>query len=297
MRRTATIIALTAAIWVAGNGCAGGPAQETPAAAKKENQAMTEQYLNALRNHEIDLPKRAADIPGDWLEQVARQWRNLDDEAHDIAVSTAAKMKTRAAGQFLLTVAGLPGEEVSTAAAAALLDHPESPDGNTIAIAAQPVKDAVTRAYLYRAAGARQAAVATLEPIVAKESNPDARQAALEALARLGHLPSLHALYEATQKATAADVLVLHDALIYVKDKRLARALVPWLHNTDPVSRLGSDRSPAMVRQCDYALWTAHQLNTGVTLPVNHIDNYAPGAFSAAKPILDELPKLPELPQ
>ena len=73
----------------------------------------------------------------------------------------------------------------------------------------------------------------------------------------------------------------LHDALVYVGDKRLAKALIPWLHKTDPVSRMGSDRSPAMVRQCDYALWTAHLLSIGVTLPANRIDNYSPAILAA----------------
>ncbi|MFN0104872.1 MAG: hypothetical protein ACKV2U_22660 [Bryobacteraceae bacterium] len=254
---------------------------------------MTEHYLNSLRTHDITLPNRAADIPGEWLEQVAKGWEEFDAESRDIAVSTAAKMRGRSAGKFLLSVAALTGEESSTTAAEALLLHPDCPDGNTLLAAAQPIKDPMTRFHLYRAAGAHGAAVNIFEPIAAKETNVDARQAALEAMARLGHLPSLHTLYERVEKATAAEVTVLHDALIYVGDRRLATALIPWLHKTDPVSRMGSDRSPAMVRQCDYALWTAHLLSIGVTLPANRIDNYSPATLAAAKPVLLALPDLP----
>ena len=76
-------------------------------------------------------------------------------------------------------------------------------------------------------------------------------------------------------------------------EKRLAKALIPWLHKTDPVTRLGSDRSPAMARQCDFALWIAHQISAGVTLPVNYLDNYSAASFAAAKTVLQELPALP----
>lgn len=256
---------------------------------------MTEHFLNALRTHDITLPDRASDAPPDFLEQVARAWGQWDEESRDIAVSTAIRMRNRNAGHFLLKVATLPGEPAAASAAEALITHPEAPDGNTILAAAQPVKDGLTRAALYRAAGANQAAVAVFEPVAAKEPDPGAKQAALEALARLGHLPSLHQLYEKTAKAQAGDVLTMHDALVYVGDVRLAKALIPWLHATDPVSRLGSDRSPLMVRQCDYALWTAHLLSAGVTLPAPHIDVYGPAALSAAKPVLQDLPNLPPL--
>jgi hypothetical protein len=80
---------------------------------------------------------------------------------------------------------------------------------------------------------------------------------------------------------------------VYVGDKRLAKALISWLHRTDPISRMGSDRSPAMVRQCDYALWTAHQMQVGVTLPVNRMDNYSAASLAAAKPVLQALEDLP----
>ncbi|MFN0102053.1 MAG: hypothetical protein ACKV2U_08180 [Bryobacteraceae bacterium] len=293
MRIRRLVSTLTLLGWTALTGCAAPPPQKPDANSKKEKQAVTEHFLNSLRTHDITLPGRAADIPGDWLEQVAKGWKELDAESRDIAVSTATKMRGRPAGKFLLSVAALTGEEASTPAAAALITHPDCPDGNTLLAAAQPIKDPLTRAHLYRAAGAHGAAVSVFEPIAAKETNAQARQAALEGMARLGHLPSLRTLYERVVKATAAEVLVLHDALVYVGDKRLAKALVSWLHKTDPISRMGSDRSPAMVRQCDYALWTAHLLAIGVTMPVNRIDNYAPGILAAAKPVLLALPDLP----
>ncbi|MFN0104876.1 MAG: hypothetical protein ACKV2U_22680 [Bryobacteraceae bacterium] len=48
-----------------------------------------------------------------------------------------------------------------------------------------------------------------------------------------------------------------------------------------------------MVRQCDYALWTAHLLSIGVTLSANRIDNYSPATLAVAKPVLLALPELP----
>jgi hypothetical protein len=279
-------------IWT---GCTAPPARQTEAKTKKENPAVTEHFLNALRTHDSTLPDRAGDIPGDWLEQVAKSWKELDEESRDIAVSTASRMQSRPAGRFLLTVAGLTGEPASTGAAAALLNHKEAPDGNSILAAAPPVRDLSTRCHLYRAAGAHGASVTLFEPVAARETDPEGRMAALEAMARLGHLPSLHALYKAIEKATAPDVLALQEALVYVGDPRLAKALISWLHKTDPVSRMGSDRSPAMVRQCDFALWTAHLMATGVAVPANHIDNYAAGTLAAAKPVLQALPDLPAL--
>jgi hypothetical protein len=58
---------------------------------------------------------------------------------------------------------------------------------------------------------------------------------------------------------------------------------------------MGSDRSPEMIRQCDFAIWAAHQLSTGVSLPANRIDNYSPATLAAAKPVLQALPDLPPL--
>ena len=253
---------------------------------------MTEHYLNSLRNHDITLPQRAAEIPGDFLEQAAKIWKELDAESRDIAVSTASAMKSRQAGQFLLSVAALPGDE-STTAAAALVTYELAPEGNAILAIAQPLKDSINRAHLYRAAGRNTAAISVFEPIAAKETDPGAKLAAVEAMAKLGHLPSLRALYERAEKAEGSGILEIVDGLVYVGDKRLAKALVSWLHRTDPISRMGSDRSPAMVRQCDYALWTAHQMQVGVTLPVNRMDNYSAASLAAAKPVLQGLEDLP----
>jgi hypothetical protein len=287
--------ALTIVGWILLTGLA-VLAQGKPAAmGSKEKLAMTEHYLNSLRTHDITLPKRAADIPADFLERVAKTWKEFDAESRDIAVSTASRMRGRSAGQFLLSVAGLEGEESSTTAASQLITHPDSPDGNSILAATQRIRDAVTRSRLYLAAGAHGASTTAFEPIAAKETNPEARQSALEGMARLGHLPSLHTLFDRVAKAAATEVLRMHDALVYVGDKRLAKALIPWLIKTDPVTRMGSDRSPAMVRQCDYAVWTAHRLGVGVTLPANHIDNFSPATLASAKPILQALPDLPPL--
>lgn len=281
--------------WTVWTACTAPPQQQPAANTKKETTAVTEHFINSLKSHDNTLPNRAADIPIDWLDQVSKEWKTLDEESRDIAIGTAARMRNRAAGAFLLKVAGLPGESNSVTAAEALIDNPDAPDGNTILAIAQPVKDPQTRAQLYRSAGAHGAATAPFEPVAAKETDPEARRAALEAMSRLGHLPSLHKLFEITSKAAADDVIVLHDALIYVGDKRLAKALIPWLHKTDPVTRMGSDRSPAMIRQCDYALWTAYRLAAGVSIPANHIDNFAPMVLAAAKPVLQALPDLPPL--
>ena len=281
--------------WMFLTGCPALPQEKPAAIASKEKLAMTEQYLNSLRMHDITLPKRAADIPADFLERVAKSWKEFDAESRDIAVSTASQMRVRAAGQFLLSVAGLEGEESATAAASALINHPDAPDGNTILAATQRSRDAITRSRLYLAAGTHGAAIAVFEPIAAKETNPEARQAAVEGMARLAHLPSLHALYDRTAKATASEVVRIHEALVYVRDKRLAKALISWLIKTDPVMRMGSDRSPAMIRQCDYALWTAHVLGVAVSLPANHIDNFTPAPLAAAKPVLQALPDLPRM--
>ena len=295
MKRSGTRPVLALLGWTFLTGCPALPQEKPAAIAKKEKQAVTEHYLNSLRTHDVSLPNRAAEIPADFLERVAKMWKELDAESRDIAVGTASRMRGPAAGQFLLSVASLEGEESSTTAASSLINHPDCPNGSTVLAATQRIRDGITRARLYLAAGVHGAPIGVFEPIAAKETNPDARQAALEAMSRLGHLPSLHTLFDRVAKALPTEVVVLHDGLIYVGDKRLAKALIPWLNKTDPVVRLGSDRSPAMARQCDYAVWTAHRLGIAVTLPANHIDNYTPAILAAARPVLQALPNLPPL--
>jgi hypothetical protein len=258
---------------------------------------LIDNYITALQQHDSTLSKRAGDIPPGWLAEVSKTWKDLDGEARDLAVDVAANMGSHQSGQFLLSVAAMPGEDAASPAANALLTHPQAPDGNTLAAAASGVGDPHIRANLYRAAGIRRAAVSQLEPLFAKETNPDARRALRDAMARLGHLPSLHAIYHETENAEPQQVIDLEDTLLYVNDPRLARALVPWLHKTGDVTRFSSDRSPLMLRQCDFAIWIARQLGTGVQLHSAHIEIYSVGYFQAAKPVLEALPPLPPLQQ
>lgn len=254
---------------------------------------MIEHHISALRQHDDTIVFRAPNIPPGWLEEVAKIWRELDAQSRAIAVSTAARIRNHTAGQFLLTVANMRGEESSVSAASALVDHPNAPEGSLLLNSAETNPNPLVRIQLYKAAANQRAPLSRFEQVSSKDADPSARRAARDAMAKLGHLPSLHVIYAEVVAATANQVLDLYDTLEYVNDKRLAKALIPWLHKLDPVKRLGSDRSPAMIRQADYAVWIANRLNAGVALPVNYIDNYPPGVFSAARPALEALPALP----
>src|SRR6187431_937646 len=120
MKRSGTRPVLALLGWTFLTGCPALPQEKPAAIAKKEKQAVTEHYLNSLRTHDVSLPNRAAEIPADFLERVAKMWKELDAESRDIAVGTASRMRGPAAGQFLLSVASLEGEESSTTAASSL---------------------------------------------------------------------------------------------------------------------------------------------------------------------------------
>lgn len=257
---------------------------------------MNEHYLAALRQHDLTLPRRAGEIPQSWLEDVARNWQTLDAEARSLAVSTAWAMAHATAGRFLQSLAGLRGEPVAVQAASALFDHPQAPDGGSLLVTASNAADPAVRMHLYRAAAVRGGPVAQLEQRHNEETDLLARTAARDGLARLGHVPSLRALFAAAAKATALEVMDIRDSLLFANDKRLAKALVPWLESQDAVNRASSDRSPAMLRQCDHGLWIAHLLKAGVAIPVDHIAIYPAAAISAAKPVLEALPDIEPRP-
>ncbi|MBM3786569.1 MAG: hypothetical protein FJW30_19600 [Acidobacteria bacterium] len=255
---------------------------------------MNEHYLNALRLHDTTLPARAAGISPSFLEDVARNWQSFDSQSRSIALSTAAAMPNPVAGRFLQSVSGLRGEPAAVQAAAALFHHPHAPEGASLLTTAANVPDPAVRTHLYRAAGVRNGPVSQLEQRYKDETDEDAKLAARDSMARLGHVPSLRAIFRQTLEATAGDVMDVQDSLLFVEDKRLAKAMVPWLLSEDAVTRLSSDRSPAMIRQCDYGVWIAYRLKTGVVVPVSHIDNYAHAVIAAAKPVLQRLPDIEE---
>jgi hypothetical protein len=250
---------------------------------------MNDHYIAALQQHDETLPQRAADLPANFVDDLAKVWLSLDEEARDIAVSCIVRMRHTGAGRFLLQLAIARGEAQSVRAARALITHVGCPDAGSLLAAARNAEDPMVRAALYLAAGNQTAPALLFAQQVAGESNPHARIAGRDALARLGHAPALKEVFAAVRSATADQVPDIQDSLLYIGDKRLAKALISWLHVLDDVTRLGSDRTPDMARQCDFAVWIAHRLNTGVAVPVPRLDNYPPAVCAAAKTILEAL--------
>lgn len=255
---------------------------------------MNDHYIAALRQHDETLPQRAADLPANFVEDLAKVWNTLDEEARDLAVSCIIRMRHTGAGRFLLQLAIARGEPVSLRSARALIAHVGCPDANSLLAAARNAEDPTVRSSLYLAAGNQTAPTLLFAQQVAGETNPRARIAGRDALARLGHVPSLREVFAAVRSATADQVLEIQDSLNYIGDKRLAKALISWLHVLDDVTRLGSDRTPDMARQCDFAVWIAHRLNTGVAVPVPRLDNYPPAVCAAAKVVLEGLESIEE---
>lgn len=255
---------------------------------------MNDHYIAALRQHDETLPQRAADLPANFVDELAKVWTTLDDQARDIAVSCLIRMRHTGAGRFLLQLAIARGETHSLRAARALITHVGCPDASSLLTAARNAEDSSVRDSLYLAAGNQTTPVQLFAQQVATEKNPRARIAGRDALARLGHVPALQEVFAAVRGATADQALDIQDSLLYIGDKRLAKALISWLHVLDDVTRLGSDRTPDMARQCDFAVWIAHRLNTGVAVPVPRLDNYAPAVCAAAKTVLEGLEDIAE---
>jgi len=250
---------------------------------------MNDHYIAALRQHDETLPQRAGDLPANFVDELAKVWNTLDDEARDIAVSCIIRMRHTGAGRFLLQLAIARGEAQSLRAARSLITHTGCPDANSLLAAARNAEDSTVRAALYLAAGNQTAPTLLFAEQVAGETNPRARAAGRDALARLGHIPALKEVFAAVRGASADQIPDIQDSLLYIGDKRLAKALISWLHVLDDVTRLGSDRTPDMARQCDFGVWIAHRLNAGVAVPVPRLDNYPPAVCAAAKTVLEGL--------
>ena len=122
------------------------------------------------------------------------------------------------------------------------------------------------------------------------EDDPDAANAALVALVKLHAEPERVEFMQVFHNAEATEAVDLTEKLLYIGDASWAKALRPWLMRYDEVFRLASDRTPdAMVRMCDLAIWTSHQMGLKFQPPLERIAIFKDDVISQADFLLSQI--------
>lgn len=223
--------------------------------------------------------------------EARRELPSLEEGPRGVVVACLKELTTAPAGELLLEMTDDDDLMVAAAAADALLRAASPPPADEALAAARKRVEPFLRGRLYRLAGLTGDArtLKALESVA--ESSVDAARDAQIAAVKLGGKEDRERFFERIETALPEQVLDLGDALDYVGDPKLARALLPWLDQTDDVVRLSPDNSPSpkMARMCDMAVLYARRLGIAVPGPLE-LDNYPPQVLDDAKRLLSALP-------
>lgn len=252
----------------------------------------SEEVLKAIREHDWGLVTRAFTAPPSVVGEIGRALPQLDNEAKEIAVATIEHNSWPASGQLLLRLTGDPTLQVAAGAARALSKTHDVPPINDILAAIPQRENDFVRGRLYLLAGRTNDAgkLEALRGLAAKEKNPDVAFDAQVAAVKLGGETERAKFLERVRSAKPDQATRITDYLRYLVDPRLAKGMIPWLSNSAPVFRLGTDRDPRMARMCDVAVYTAHQLGVKFYIEPERMANFEGSIIANANAALKALP-------
>ena len=253
---------------------------------------MSEDFLNALRQHDRSILERAAQAPLGLPKDIDQSISTLDAEGRELAVELVTRQDNEYAGTFLLRRTADTDVNVATMAADNISKIINKPKTDEILGAIPKRSDSFVRGKLYLEAGRREETfvIEELRRQAANESDSDAKLQNLAARAKRGGQPEKAEFLEIVRKTEPDDALQIQELLLYVNNPSLAKGLIPWLDNREGVMRLGSDRQNMMAKMCDVAVWTAHLLKIKLPFETTHLRNFTPEEIEATRKILELLP-------
>jgi hypothetical protein len=216
-----------------------------------------------------------------------------DAESRELAAECVTDWNGAGAGSLLLSMTADIEPQVAAAAVHGLGRVTQLPPISTILAEIPRRQEPFVRGQLYKLVGATRNSqyLDLLRAVVAGENSADAQRDARRALVQLGGQKERAEFRIRVAQAKPDEAMDLHEDLVAIADPRLAKATLPWLSNGTSVMRIGSDRSPAMARMCDVAVWTAFMLKVPAPITPAHLTNYSPKVVADVAAVLSALPE------
>jgi hypothetical protein len=258
----------------------------------RENKKMSEDFLNALKQHDRSVLEKARQAPPGLPRDIDQSVPALDAEARELSVELVTLQDNEYAGTFLLRRTADSDVNVATLAADNIGKIINKPKTEELLSAIPKRTDPFVRGKLYLEAGRRgeNFVIEELRRQATNESDSDAKLQNLAARVKRGGQPEKAEFLEIVRKTEPDDALQIQELLLYIDDPSLAKGMIPWLDNQENVMRLGSDRQNMMAKMCDVAIWTAHLLKIKLPFETTHLRNYTPEEIAAARKVFELLP-------
>ena len=234
-----------------------------------------------------DCARAGDDFPAH-LERALATW---PQESRELAVQALVVNNTRGAPAVLLSLTKDREPQVAVAAAQALSKVIPLPP-KEILDALPSRSEPVVRSTLYRWVGTHGKAhdLADLRLRLLAEQDLETAEEGQAAAVRLGGEPERARFKQRVAEAEPDTAVRTCDQLVYIGQKPLAKALIPWLANRSEVMRLGSDRMIKMARMCDLAVWTSLELGVQMSPKPDRLDVYPQTLLASAHTALVALP-------
>jgi hypothetical protein len=251
-----------------------------------------DQIIDAIRAHDWDVTSQGRGAPPSFGALIQAQLSGYDAESRELAAECVADWNGAGAGSLLLSMTADIEPQVAAAAAHGLGRVTQLPPIPTIVAEIPRRQEPFVRGQLYKIVGATRNSqyLETLRAVVAGENSPDAQRDARRSLVQLGGQNERAEFRIRVAQAKPDEAMDLHEDLVAIADPRLAKATLPWLSNGASVMRIGSDRSPAMARMCDVAVWTAFLLKIPAAITPAHLAIYSPKVIADVAAALSALP-------
>ena len=255
---------------------------------------MVQHYIQSILMGDRSVIDRAKDAPPDFISELGRAWKTMDSNAREIAVLMLERIDSAPGAEFLLRVTADPAMYVANGAARVLEGQSHLPSGDSLLAVVPSRESPFVRGKLYLAAGRSGCGLAALRRFASTEGDSAAALDAQAAMVLRNGVPERLAFFERVRKAAADEVQTCVRHLLYINDPNLAKAMIPWLGNTDGVMRIGYDGPGGykQARMCDYAVWIGGKLG----LPSGGgpgITNYDATLVSRVRKLYSELPDPP----
>ncbi len=247
--------------------------------------------LDKFKAHDWNTGAWFHSVPSGTVDSLQQNVMALDTEARLLAVMFLTETDGARAAEVLLQMTGDENEQVAAGAAQGLNSIVSGLPPDVIAEALPRRRYPVVRAQLYLAmARARDVgALEVVRQLTQSEHDDEARINALVAAILLGGKQERGEFKDRLRSASPRDAQQLAEKLQLIGDQRLAQGMLPWLSNSRPVTRIGSDADGRMLRMCDLAVLTAHRLGVEFPIPTESPANFDAETIGASRVALEAL--------